>query len=79
MEQTTKTYKNPKAFQMDSVRMQADGWRVINQTSHKDSYNATKGCLLGCLFLPLALFGRGKASIIVTYEREKSEAVTKEA
>ena len=71
MEQITKTYKKPKQFQKDAKKMQKKGWRVVSQTGHKEGYHAARGIALGLLFLPLALFGIGKSSIVVTYEREK--------
>ena len=70
MEQITKTYKKPKQFQKDAKKMQKQGWMVVSQTGHKEGYHAVKGIALGLIFLPLALFGRGKSSVIVTYGRD---------
>lgn len=70
-EQTTKTYRTVKEFHKDREKMQRDGWVVLNQVSHKESFKAGKGCCLGIIFLPLMLFGRGKSSLIVNYERDK--------
>jgi len=68
--QQTKNYKNLKQFQKDSAKMQSEGWKITNQTSHKDSFKAGKSCCLGFIFLPLMVFGRGKSSIIVTYDKD---------
>ncbi len=73
MAQQTKTYKNAKQFQSDSAKMQSNGWKVISQTSHKDTFKAGKSCCLGFIFLPLMVFGRGKSSIIVTYEKDDNK------
>lgn len=67
--QIVKTYKNSWEFQRDSKKMLDSGWMIVNQTSHKEKYSITRGCLFGFLFLPLMVLGRGNSSIIVTYGR----------
>lgn len=69
MSQTTKTYRKPRLFRVDSKKMLKRGWKIISITSHKDSYHLVRGISLGLVFLPLALIGRGKSKIIVIYER----------
>jgi hypothetical protein len=72
-EKITKIYKSLGEFKKDQSKMEQQGWVVINQSSHRETFNAGKGCCLGMIFLPLMLFGRGKSSLIVNYERETEE------
>lgn len=71
--QAVKHYKNIGAFEKDADKMQKKGWKIANQSSHKEHFKIGKGCCLGFIFLPLMIFGRGKSSIIATYEKEEGE------
>ena len=68
-QQATRSYATEGKFEAGNEEMREQGWKLTHQTSHKDQYNVGKGCCLGVIFLPLALFGRGKSSIIATYEK----------
>ncbi|MFX1499360.1 MAG: hypothetical protein ACFFDH_00185 [Promethearchaeota archaeon] len=54
--------------------MQAEGWEVISSEVVKGDYKAGKTCCLGCLFLPLALLGKGEDKFKVQYRREIQKA-----
>jgi hypothetical protein len=74
MEYKSFRYKDDKSGRKKCEEMiktyAAEGWTVHSRTVSKEKYNAGKGCCLGLIFLPLALFGRGKTFIDVVMERE---------
>ncbi len=51
--------------------LMAKGWTIKTTHSQGQGYDPTKTCLLGCLFLPLALLGRKKD--VIEYVMEKEE------
>ena len=66
--QMTRTYGSDTEFKRDQEYLQQQGWKVQSVSQHKEPFKAGKGCCLGIIFLPLALFARGKTKIVVVYE-----------
>jgi hypothetical protein len=54
-------------------RLSTDGWEVKNKEVTSQGWSAGKTCLLGCLFLPLALLGKKDNIITVIMERERQQ------
>lgn len=52
-------------------RLAGEGWEVKSKEVSQQGWSAGKTCLLGCLFLPLALLGKKHNVITVIMEREK--------
>lgn len=52
-------------------RLAEDGWEVKSKEVTSQGWSAGKTCLLGCLFLPLALLGKKDNIITVSMERER--------
>ena len=53
-------------------RLAAEGWEVKSKEISQQGWSAGKTCLLGCLFLPLALLGKKDNIITLIMQREKS-------
>ena len=64
-ETMVRTYKSQAAYQRDSARLAADGWRVVTVTEQQPSPGCARGCLLGLM----ALVWKPKPYLTVTYER----------
>lgn len=51
----------------------SEGWELKSKEVSSQGWDAGKTCLLGCLFLPLALLGKKKSIITIILEREVKE------
>jgi hypothetical protein len=56
---------------LDIDQLANDGWEIKSSESVKQGWDGGKTCLLGCLFLPLALLGKKDNVLQVIMEREK--------
>jgi len=50
-------------------KMEHKGWTVVGTESLEGQYGCLKTTTLGCLFLPLALLGKGKPTHQVTFQK----------
>jgi hypothetical protein len=50
-----------------------EGWVIKSKEVHAQGWDGGKTCVLGCLFLPLALLGKKANVITVIMERDKVE------
>ena len=66
------TMQGRKQMAAEIDRLSAEGWEVKSKEVTQQGWSATKTCLLGCLFLPLALLGKKDNVITVIMERERS-------
>lgn len=48
-----------------------EGWEIKSKEVSQQGWGMGKTCLLGCLFLPLALLGKKKNIITIIFERER--------
>jgi hypothetical protein len=69
LEEITRIYFYRSAFDMDKgIReMEGLGWKVKGTEVIKGNYEMWKTCLLGIIFLPLALLGKGSDKYKVEY------------
>lgn len=65
------TISGRKEMAAEIDRLAADGWEVKSKEVASQGWSAGKTCLLGCLFLPLALLGKKDNIITVIMERER--------
>jgi hypothetical protein len=71
IETRVEIYKNQRDMRNGIKKMERQGWSVLGTQAVDQGYGGLKTCLLGCLFLPLALLGRKPQKYQVTYQREK--------
>jgi len=71
LETKIELYNNRRAMRNGIKKMQKQGWTVASTQVITQGYGGLKTCLLGCLFLPLALLGRKPEKYQVMYQREK--------
>jgi len=65
----TITYKNERAMRKDmNFKQNVLGWEVIDTDRTPQGFAPVKTIALGVLFLPLALFGKNKDVLTVTYK-----------
>jgi hypothetical protein len=67
----TETGRRKMASDIDALAN--DGWEIVSKEVSQQGWSAGKTCLLGCLFLPLALLGKKDAVITVIMCREKDK------
>lgn len=60
-------YDSQKQMEIGIKQMEAKGWNVESMTVIPAHYKFVKTCALGCLFLPLALLGKGGDSYSVKF------------
>ncbi len=65
------TMQGRKHMAAEIDHLSAEGWEVKSKEVTQQGWSATKTCLLGCLFLPLALLGKKDNVITVIMERER--------
>lgn len=70
LETKIELYNNRRAMQHGIKKMQRQGWTAVSTQAISQGYSGLKTCLLGCLFLPLALLGRKPEKYQVMYQRE---------
>ena len=51
----------------------SQGWELKSKEVSPQGWDPGKTCLLGCLFLPLALLGKKKSIITIILEKEALE------
>jgi len=61
-----------KQMGIEIDRFASDGWEIKSKEVSHQGFATGKTCLLGCLFLPLALLGKKDNIITVIMERERS-------
>jgi len=62
------TYKNERAMRKDmNFKQNVLGWEVIDTDRTPQGFAPVKTIVLGLVFLPLALFGKNKDALTVTY------------
>lgn len=64
-------YKDRGKMDRGIKKMQKSGWEVVDTETVEQGYSGCRTCLLGCLFLPLALLGRKPEQYKVQYRRPK--------
>jgi len=62
-----------KQMAVEIDRFSNAGWEIKSKEVSAQGWSGGKTCLLGCLFLPLALLGKKDNIITVIFEREKVE------
>lgn len=72
METKVKKYKSAEDMAKDKVKMQREGWTVVEAVSENGRYGCLTTLILGIIFLPIVLVGKKRDSWVVTYSRETS-------
>lgn len=62
-------YDNEKRMKRGIESMGRHGWRVVNSQVVPARYGCLKTGGLGCMFLPLALLGKGRDRYQVTFQK----------
>ena len=65
----TVIYDNADAMKRGIREWENAGWQVLSTTQLKQDYGCMKTCVLGCLFLPLALLGKKPDKYQVIYQK----------
>jgi hypothetical protein len=66
------TMQGRQKMAQDIDHLASEGWEVKSKEVTQQGFSAGKTCLLGCIFLPLALLGKKDNIITVIMERERS-------
>ena len=64
-----KTYKNERKANSDINWMELLGWHVVSVQAVAGKRSLVKTAALGAIFLPLALAGKKRGRVIVTYSK----------